>query len=68
MVRLEHPGDQSSCRAGRLAAAHGGEGSLAVVLTVISKVLKKTCRRNKRSDPGTFELLNDPSQLKFSLT
>jgi Transposase DDE domain len=28
----------------------------------------RTCRRNTRTRPGTFELLNDPSRLDFQLT
>jgi len=38
------------------------------VLTDITKVIIKTCTRNKRKRPGTFELLNDPGLLDFQLT
>jgi hypothetical protein len=54
--------------AGRLAAALGNAQELKGVLHEIAIVLAKTCRRDKRSKPGTFELLNDPELLEFSLT
>lgn len=38
------------------------------VLTDIRKVVLKTCIRNKRTKPGTFELLNCPELLEFCLT
>ena len=55
--------------AGRLAAALarprlGWRG----VLEDIRAILMKTCRRDKRSSPGTFELLNDVKLLDFELT
>jgi hypothetical protein len=34
----------------------------------LEAVLRKTCRRNKRSRPGTFEMLNAPRRLDFELT
>lgn len=54
--------------AGRLAAAltHGAE--LERVLDDIGKTTAKTCRRDPRSKPGTFELLNDIDLLDFCLT
>lgn len=54
--------------AGRLAAALTGAEDLTRVLDDICTVLAKTCRRNKRSRPGTFELLNDVELLEFRLT
>jgi hypothetical protein len=54
--------------AGRLAAAFGLQNLVHLVLEDLSIVLTKTCRRNKRSQPGTFELLNNPALLRFSLT
>jgi hypothetical protein len=55
--------------AGRLAAALGNAKTLLTeVLGEIGTVLTKTCRRDKRSKPGTFELLNDPDLLEFGLT
>jgi Transposase DDE domain len=55
--------------AGRLAAALGNATNLLTkVLDEIATLLTKTCRRNKRSKPGTFELLNNPGLLEFSLT
>ena len=58
--------------AGRLAAAlsatQGVDLLLERVLQDIRLVLAKTCRRDRRSEPGTFELLNNPQQLKFGLT
>jgi hypothetical protein len=54
--------------AGQLAAALGAAAALAGVLKKISKALEKSCHRNKRSEPGSFELLNNPALLKFGLT
>jgi hypothetical protein len=38
------------------------------VIGSLCQVVAKTCRRDQRSRPGTFELLNDVSRLDFSLT
>jgi hypothetical protein len=38
------------------------------VLSDLAQVVAKTCRRNSRSKPGTFELLNDVNRLDFCLT
>jgi hypothetical protein len=38
------------------------------VIADLCKVVTKTCRRNKRSKPGTVELLNDISLLEFGLS
>ncbi|MFL5241705.1 MAG: IS4 family transposase [Gemmataceae bacterium] len=54
--------------AGRLAAALGWENALEPILALMRIVLTKTCRRNKRSRPGTIELLNNPDLLDFGLT
>ena len=54
--------------AGRLAAALTRSAELARVLDDVRKTLAKTCGRDQRSKPGTFELLNDPSLLDFCLT
>jgi hypothetical protein len=54
--------------AGRLAAGLDGNTDLRRVLADLAAVLAKTCRRNKRSQPGTFELLNDVSLLDYQLT
>ena len=51
-----------------IAAAMGCLAELERVLTVLSNVLAKTCRRNKRAKPGTFEMLNDIDLLDFSLS
>jgi hypothetical protein len=53
---------------GRLAAVLDRRRALAQVLADLARVVAKTCRRNKRSKPGTFELLNDVSLLDFQLT
>jgi hypothetical protein len=53
--------------AGRLATATD-EGALQSTLDMLSIVLTKTCRRDKRAKPGTFELLNNPELLEFGLT
>lgn len=51
--------------AGRLAAALSDDSALRRVLVEIVAVLAKTCRRDKRSRAGTFELLNDITLLDF---
>lgn len=53
---------------GRLIGALDELLQLEKVLTDLCKVAAKTCRRNKRSNPGTIELLNDITLLKFGLT
>jgi hypothetical protein len=54
--------------AGRLAAALPHPPDWERILDDISRTLAKTCRRDPRSKPGTFELLNDPERLNFRLT
>jgi hypothetical protein len=53
---------------GRIAAGLDRPSELARVLDDLAAALAKTCQRNKRSKPGTFELLNDVSLLDFDLT
>ena len=53
---------------GRLAAGLDQLSEWERVLVAVCAVVAKTCRRNKRSKPGTFELLNDVSLLDFCLT
>jgi hypothetical protein len=50
---------------GRLVASLDRRPDLERVLADMAKVVAKTCQRNKRSEPGTFELLNDVSLLDF---
>ena len=52
----------------RLAAALQRLADLQRVLGDFATLTIKTCRRDKRSKPGTFELLNDMSLLDFALT
>jgi hypothetical protein len=52
----------------RLAASLGNPLELQRVLLDLCKVFTKTCRRNKRSKPGTMELLNDIALLEFELS
>lgn len=54
--------------AGRLAASLKKGLDLEQVIVDLCEVLKKTCQRNKRSKPGTFEMLNDSGLLDFCLT
>jgi hypothetical protein len=54
--------------AGRVAASLDFQQELQRVLADLRAVVTKTCQRNKRSKPGTFELLNDLSLLDFRLT
>jgi hypothetical protein len=53
---------------GQLAASLDDEPGLLRVLAALCAALAKTCRRNKRAKPGTFELLNDSGLLDFDLT
>ncbi len=52
----------------RLVAALNEPQQLVKVLFDLSKVFKKTCKRNQRSKPGTLELLNDIDLLEFELS
>lgn len=54
--------------AGRLAASLRKGLDLEEVISDLCEVLQKTCQRNKRSKPGTFEMLNDSGLLDFCLT
>jgi DDE family transposase len=51
---------------GRLLSALDDTPALAKVLADLCRVVSKTCRRNKRSKPGTVELLNNVGLLDFS--
>lgn len=53
---------------GRLAAALDSMTELERVLADMGQTFAKTCRRDKRSKAGTFELLNDVGLLDFCLT
>jgi hypothetical protein len=53
---------------GRLVVAIDQLAELELALVDLCKVVAKTCKRNKRSNPGTAELLNDVSLLNFCLT
>lgn len=53
---------------GRLLTSLDLLTDLERVLADLCQAIAKTCRRNKRSKPGTFELLNDIDLLDFSLT
>jgi hypothetical protein len=56
------------CFVGRIAASLNRPAELTRALTDMCQALAKTCRRNKRAKPGTFELLNDIRFLDFDLT
>lgn len=53
---------------GRIIDAINCAASLETVLTRMAQAFAKTCRRNKRKKPGTFELLNDIDLLDFCLS
>jgi hypothetical protein len=53
---------------GRLAVSLNCAAELERVLADMRATFAKTCRRDKRSKPGTFELLNDVELLDFELT
>jgi hypothetical protein len=52
----------------RIPAALERWTELQRVLTDLCRTIAKTCRRNKRTKPGTFELLNNIELLDFRLT
>ena len=54
--------------ASRLVVALSRSVELNQVLVELGAVVAKTCRRDKRSKPGTFELLNDVDLLGYRLT
>ena len=53
---------------GRIAAGLPRWPELKRALTDLCQAVVKTCRRNQRTKPGTFELLNDAHRLDFGLT
>jgi hypothetical protein len=53
---------------GQLLASLDRSEELVRVIENMAGVVATTCRRNTRTRPGTFELLNDPSRLDFQLT
>jgi len=53
---------------GRIAAGLPQWHELVRALTDLCRAIAKTCRRNQRAKPGTFELLNDVDRLDFRLT
>jgi hypothetical protein len=53
---------------GRIAAGLPRWPELKRALTDLCQAVVKTCRRNQRTKPGTFELLNDVHRLDFRLT
>jgi hypothetical protein len=50
---------------GRLAAALNRPVDIKKILEDLRTAVAKTCRRNKRSKTGTFELLNDATRLSY---
>jgi hypothetical protein len=51
-----------------VASAIGDPAKLAVAIEELGVILHATAKRNKRKKPSTFELLNDPELLEYSLT
>jgi hypothetical protein len=51
-----------------LAVAIGDLAKLAVAIEELGVILRATARQHKRKKPSTFELLNDPQLLEYSLT
>jgi hypothetical protein len=49
-----------------LAMATFSEANLCETIARIIDATKNTARQNKRKSPSTFELLNDPGQLKYA--
>lgn len=54
-------GDQAN----HLARALGCEGALVREIEEVRRLLSKTARRDKRKQPGTFDLLKNPSLLGY---
>ena len=52
----------------RLLDALGEPDEIERMLTDLARVLAKTCRQNRRTRPGTNELLNDCNRLDYRLT
>jgi len=53
---------------GRLAVALTHSSDLEQILADLRKTLAKTCRRDPRAKPGTFELLNNVQLFDYRLT
>lgn len=51
-----------------LIGALAAEGDVIPVLDRFKKTVKRTCRRDIRSKPGTIELLRNPKKLDYSLS
>jgi hypothetical protein len=51
-----------------LIAAGSNRGALIDVIARRARLIRKTARQNKRKNPSTFELLEDPSRVGDSLT
>jgi hypothetical protein len=51
-----------------LAVAIGDPAKLEVAIEELAMVLSATAKQHKRKKPSTFELLNDPRLLEYSLT
>jgi len=52
----------------RIAASLHSTSDLIQVLMTLTKSIIKTAKRNKRTKPGTFELLNNPELSDFGLS
>jgi Transposase DDE domain len=65
---LDKVGEAIRAFVGRIASGLLRPAELGQVLADLCQAVVKTCRRNKRAKPGTFELLNDVSLLDFCLT
>lgn len=49
-------------------AALSDRDELTAVIRRLAALIRKTARQNQRRNPSTFQLLDDPSQLGYSLT
>ena len=52
-------------QASQVARALGSVETLIKEIELMGRLIAKTARRDKRKQPGTFELLNDPSLLEY---
>lgn len=51
-----------------VVAALGDATALAAAIDRLRMILNVTAKQNQRKKPSTFELLNDPERLEYSLT
>ena len=51
-----------------IAVVLSTDGDFTLLLNRLANMAEVSCKRNKRSKPGTFELLRNPTELNYTLT